>query len=360
MKIKTEHFKELLAKAIQGASCDKLVPITTIIGISQNDNELTLTTTDGATYLYVYGECEDSMSFDVCPYIEQLSKLVSKMTSEYIRLSLVDGGLEVKGNGVYMIELPPDENGELEKYPDPYNAYIKNNKLKFSKTKISQDDIKTVVDSVKPSLATTNERLSITNYYVGSSVVATDRHKVASYNKALISKNETLVSKRLMDIINMVGEDMKYCIDDDVIIFEADNCTVFSKRSDDINEFPISIVGQLLDGDFESVCKVDKNSFIALLERIALFVGKYDDRAITLSFEKDGIRVLNKSQKSNEFIEYVDSSRYNEYSCLIDVDLLIAQLKAYDDECVEIHYNNPATIKFVGNDITYITALMTD
>lgn len=359
MKIKTEHFKELLNKAIQGASLDKRMPITTIIGISQMGSKLTLTTTDGTTYLYVYGSCEDNMNFSVCPYIEQLSKLVSKMTSEYITLSLVDGGLEVKGNGVYMIELPPDENGELETYPDPYHKYINDKKIKFSKVKIMQDDVKAIIESVRPSLAVITERPSITNYYVGTSVVATDRYKVASYNTRLL-KGEVLVSKRIMDVINMFDEDMSYFIDTNVMIFESEACTIFSRHVDDISEFPKEIVDQLLDGDFESICKVDKNSFIALLERIALFVGKYDDRAVTLSFEKDGIRVLNKSQKSNEFIEYVDSSHYNEYSCLIDVDLLIAQLKAYDDECVEIHYNNPATIKFVGNDITYIIALMTD
>jgi DNA polymerase III sliding clamp (beta) subunit (PCNA family) len=361
MKIKTERFKELLTLSIQGAGIDKLIPITQIVGISAEGSDIILTTTDAKTYLYVFGECEDeTTTFSVSAYIESLQKLVSKITSEYISLNVVNGTLEVKGNGTYTFELPVDENGELITYPDPYSKY---KKAKMSKDKISIGDIDAIIDTLKASLfvvtGTTNERPVIADYYVGDKVIATNRETISSFNKSIF-KNGLLIDRRLMDELGLMQKDIKYYIDDDVLLFESDGFVIYSMRTDDTSNYPIDIVDNLLSTDYASICKVDKDKFIALLERIALFVGKYDDRAVKLCFEKSGIRVFNQNMKSNEVIDYIDSKGYGEYECSIGVDILLAQLKAYPDNAVEIHYNSDATIKFVSDDITQIVALMAE
>ena len=59
------------------------------------------------------------------------------------------GNFTVKGNGEYTLELPTDENGEVVQFPDPMEIF----KCNFEST-IDANDIKTIVNSIKPSLAT--------------------------------------------------------------------------------------------------------------------------------------------------------------------------------------------------------------
>ena len=353
MKIKTELLKELVTKSINGASNDKLIPITQLMSIQGFENQLVLITTDATNYFYVCGKDVDVKEFNVTVFAEQFAKLISKMTCKEIYLDIKDGSLEVKGNGTYTLELPLDENGELIKYPDPY-ADVPT--IDFDGT-IQVSKVKAIVDSIRPSLATTMELPSITNYFVGNSVVATDRYKIASYDDT-ITNDEILVSSQLMYLLALFEDKIEYKIGDNYMIFNSEDCWLYSKQKDDISEYPIEAINKLIDEDFKSVCKVNKNDFIALLERIALFVGKYDDKAVRLYFEKDGIRVSNKNRNSNELIEYLDSKKYKSYNCSIDVDMLLSQLKAYAGDIVELHYNNDKVIKFVDGSITQIIALM--
>ena len=359
MKIKTEQLKELVSKAIQGASNDKLIPITQLMGIRKWEDVIKLTTSDGTNYFYVYDNVDDAEeNINVTVYADQFSKLVSKITSEYVYLTLKNDALEVKGNGTYMLELEPDENGELIIYPDPYNDKYNDNKFKWDGT-IKVSEVKAVIESVKPSLATTMELPCITNYFVGDNVIATDRYKIASYNTTVIDK-EILVSAKLMDLLSLADDDIKYKIEDDCMLFNGGKCTIFSKQVDDVTEYPIDVIEKLIEEDFKSVCKVNKSEFIALLERISLFVGKYDDTAVRLYFEKDGIRVSNKNRNSNELISYIDSKKYKSYDCVINVNMLLDQLKAYSKDVVELHYNNDKAIKLVSDNVVQIVALMTE
>lgn len=58
LQIKTTKLQEMLARAIKGASNNKLIPLTSLIAISLKDGELTLITTDATNYLYVRDDAE--------------------------------------------------------------------------------------------------------------------------------------------------------------------------------------------------------------------------------------------------------------------------------------------------------------
>ena len=51
--IKTTTLQEMIAKAIKGASNNKLIPLTSLMAIEVKDKVLTLTTTDATNYLYI-------------------------------------------------------------------------------------------------------------------------------------------------------------------------------------------------------------------------------------------------------------------------------------------------------------------
>lgn len=355
MKIKTELLKELIDKAMQCVGNNKLIPITQLMGIKASKHIIRLTTTDATNYMFVTGEIDNDEEIEVTVFADQFSKLIGRMTSEYTYLKIIDGNLEVKGNGTYTLGLPLNEEGELISYPNP----LESKSYKFEKDVLKLSDIKVLADNLKPSLATTLELPIITNYYVGDAVMSTNRNVLAYYDAKILVK-EVVLSLKVVDLLVAMNNDIQYYIDDEIMLFESGNVLVYSKWSNDADEFPVDALSEFMQTGFKSVCKVNKNNFIALLERIALFVGKYDKEVIRLYFEKDGIRVSNKDRSSNELIEYVESKKFKAYDCPININMLLTQLKAYAGDTVEIHYNNDKAIKLVGEKTSQIIALVVE
>ena len=243
MKIKTTLLKELVNKSINGASNNKLIPITQLMGITKSRDNIMLTTTDATNYFYVFGKVEAQYEdVQITVFAEQFAKLISKMTSDDVELNITNKGLQVVGNGDYTLELPLDENGELIKYPDPYSENYAEHDWDGE---IKLSDVKTITESVKPSLATAVELPSITNYYVGENVVATDRYKVASLGVKLFN-SDVLITSQLMDLLALCGSDISYKIDKDSMVFESKDCVVYSKRAGEADEYPITVIESLI------------------------------------------------------------------------------------------------------------------
>lgn len=352
LAVNTQKLKDMVSKSIKGAGNNKLIPITQFIGITKVGNTLRLTTTDATNYLYIQETIDESEEeFAVTVFVEQFSKIISKLTSETVSLAVKDNVLEVHGNGTYSIELPLDENGEIIKFPDP----IANIKKADSKGSVSLADIKVILDSVKPSLATDMSNSAIVNYFIGDTALATDSYKIASFNKKVFD-GEYLIAPELLDLFSVVSTDkINYKIVKDSIVFEAGDVTIYGKLMNE--EYPVDVLEKLLSEKFPSVCKINKQDFLNLLDRISIFVSKYDDKAIRLYFEKDGITVSNKNRSSNEKIEYKDSKKHKDFDCVIDVEFLTTQIKAYASDVIEMHYGKENSIKLVDGNITQIVAL---
>ncbi len=361
MKLNTQILKEVVSKSIQGAGLNNSIPITSFMGIVIEDNKLKLITTDATNYFYAVCDEKIKEDFSIVVYAEQFAKLISKITSEFTYLNIKDRYLEVKANGTYSLELPVDEDGEIiTKYPDPLESID----LSGDATEIAQDTISDIITVCKPSLAVDDNSMKnfpeITNYYLGNKVFATNRNEVACIDSEVMD-NSVLLQPKIIELLHIIDEDALYyeLTDGSAFVSKNGNYIIYSKQPTDIENYPIDVLNRYIDTDFKSVCKVDKNDFIALLERITLFVGKYDDRVVRLYFEKDGIRVSNNDRSSNELLAYIDSKKYKSYDCSINADKLLNQLKAYRSDTIEIHYNNEVCIKFVDEDVIQIIALMT-
>lgn len=356
LTINTVKLQEMVLKAVKGAGNNKLIPITNLMCISGKKGKLTLITTNATNYLYIvedkaYVEKED---FYVTVQVEQFSKLVSKMTSKDTTLEVKGNSLEVIGNGKYTIALLLDENGELIKYPDPYTAP---KKADFTDT-IELTTVKTILESIKPSLSVTMELPCITGYLAGDSVIATDAFKAASYGKRLFHDQDVLISAELMNLLDvMTDPTINVLVKGDNLSFVTKNCIIYSHAMAGIEEYPIEEIQSLLTEEFESSCKVNKQDFLTLLDRISLFVGEYDDQVVKLEFGQDGVTVSNLDANSNEFIEYISSKNFQPFECLTDIEMLMTQIKAYAPDAVEIQYGNDSSIKFVDGEIVQALCL---
>lgn len=357
-QVKADVLKDMVARAIKGASCNKLIPLTNMISVELNNGELTLHTTDMTNHLYIRKkQTADNFSGDegaVTVGVETFSKLVGRMTCEIIKFELKGNSLEVKGNGTYNIELPLDENGNPIAFPNPILDELP------EKDTIALQDIKIMVNTAKSSLATTMEVPCYTGYYIGDKVITTDTYKICCIDKCLLEE-EVLISPEMMNLLDLMEADtIKVYANDSVILFSTPECDVYGYKMDGIEDYQVDAISQLLATPFYQICKVSKDSLLATLDRIALFVGTYDNKAIRLTFTPEGINVSSKKTDGVELVSYTESENFKPFTCLIDIDTLISQVKANIPDTVELHYGHDKFVSITNGIVTQILALLVD
>lgn len=353
LKIKALTLKEMVTRAVKGASCNKLLPITSLMAIELKKNVLTITTTDATNYLYIKQDKVEGDDFYVVVEVDKFSKLIARMTCETITLTLKDSSLEVKGNGTYNIALPLDEEGNVIKYPDP----LVDVKLKGEGKQIHLSTIQTILNSIKPALAVTLEIPCYTGYYLGDTVMATDTYKISSMNTKLVDE-PMLVSAETMNLLAvMTSENINLDVFDNVIVFTSPDCAVYSTKMEGLEDYNPEGIAKVLEMECPSNCKISKNALVQLLDRVLLFVSQYDKNSIHLTFTKEGLQISSKTENGVEIIPYMESKKFKEFTCDIDIAMFLSQVKAHATDVIELHYGSDKFVKMVDGNITHLIAL---
>lgn len=351
----TALLQGMVAKAMKGASCNRMIPLTSLMAIELKDHKLTLITTDATNYLYVQEDKVDGEDFYVVVQTEIFSKLIARLTCERVSMELKSHKLSIIGNGEYSIELPLDEDGQLIKYPDP----VRNFDFGDS-TEINLSTIKLILNTAKVSLAATMEVPCYTGYYVGDKIIATDTCQICGIGIKLLPE-PALISAEMMDLLDvMTDEKIKVYRDVDTMIFETGNCTVYGKAMDSLGDYQVDVINNLLETEFHSSCVVPKGDMLQLLDRLALFVGVYDKNGIYLTFTRDGLMITSKQANSSEIVKYLESADFVEFTCCIDIEMFRTQIKANSGDRIEIQYGEDNAIKMTDGNVTQILALLED
>lgn len=356
LQIKTEVLQDMVSKVSKCASNNKLIPITSLMNLKVENNYLVLATTDATNYFYVSADDKvDCGDFEISVVSDTFTKLVQKTTSENVTLSLNNNILEVKGNGDYKLELPLDD-GEAVKFPKKLpddNDYAVDDVIKKSY-------IDKILNYNKPALSVDLSFPACCSYYVGESVMSTDRFKVCKTDIQLISK-ELLITPQVMELLGiMEDENIDVTYYDDYTVFHSGNDVLYSPNVSGVETFPKDSLNGLIDSDFKSTCKVNRLAVLEMLERLSLFVSNYDKKAITLSFTNDGILFSSKKSNGTELVPFIESENFAPYTCQIDIEYLQSQIAVQEGDNIEMSYGSDIAIKMQTNNVVQIVALIED
>jgi len=353
LKIGTARLQALLNKAVKGAGCNKLIPMTSLIAVKLSGGTLTLTTTDATNYLSLIEKEVEGDEFYVAVQVDLLAKLVAKMTCDEITLEVADNALNVIGNGKYQLDIPLEDDGSFVKLPNPVENFKKTKKIGT----VDSSVILTSLTSIKPALATTMEYPWFTCYYVKDRVVATDTYTVADYAKGFLDEAK-LINTNVMDLLGLFTDEISIYVDNDKMLFENEQGVVYAVVPNGIENYSINDIEGLVQQEFNYSCVIVKSALLNLLDRISLFVGVYDNGKITLSFGNDGLEVVSKY--ANETINYTNAENAGEFTCSTDINTLITQVKAQSGSEITIEYGKDNAIKIIDGDITSVVALLED
>ena len=351
--IKTQELQEMVGRAIQCVTNNKLIPLTSLMSISVNSGVLLLTTTDATNFYYNYSkskvECED---FEVSVLADLFTKLIQKTTSENVTIEIEGEILKVIGNGTYTFELPLDENGVI-KFPK---------KLTEGKTteigSITLTKVKEYIGTNKAALASGMEFPVLTTYYCGDSVVTSDRKKICK-NVGTVFEKPILISSVVMELLNTVSsDDIKVYEKDGAIIYMSENERIFAPITDEVSTFPISAIDNFIDSAFSSKCKISRVDLLNVIDRISLFVNSYDKKGIYLTFDNEGIWLSSKKSSGKELVKFIESEDFKAYNCCIDVEMFRCQLASLPSDEIYMYYGNDIAIKMEDKNIVQIVALI--
>lgn len=355
LKISTKLLQDMVGKSIQCVSNNKLIPITSLMNIKVNSNKLTITTTDATNYFYVTSEEKfDCENIEFSILADTFAKLIQKTTSDTVTLSVNDNIFEVKGNGTYKIEMPLDENGQVIKFPvklpdiePPIDGEIK------------LSTVNSILNYNKPSLAISMEVPALTNYYCGNNVVTSDQKKICAYDIKTFGDRELLITPKFMELLGVMSEEtINVHISDDEIICWDKTDTIYAPITEGVEKFPVTAINSLVQSDFKANCKLSRAVVTEVLDRLSLFVSPYDEKAIILTFTKDGLLFSSKKSSGTELVPYITSENFIEFRCLIDIDMLKSQIAAQNSDNIDMYYGLPMAIKMVSDKVTQIVALM--
>lgn len=353
IKIGTVGFQDMVARAVKGASGNRLLPITSMMAVELKSGTLTLTTTDTANTLKVMSNNIQGDDFYAVVPVELFSKLIAKMTSDSIELILNDTNLEVKGNGTYNVPLPVDEGG-MVKFPS--YSFQKDGEGDI----IEIQSIKDILEINKASVAKSIDTPCLCGYYLGDRVITTDEQTIC-FNDIHWIFDEYLVSPEMMELLALCKEEkIRWWYKDGYFLFETDTFILYGAEHDGKDLFPAQEVLSYLAESFPSGCKLPKLLLQNVVDRLSLFIEPYDKNGAYFTFTQDGVKVTSKKSSCNELIPYMESEGFAPFRCCLDIPMLKDHIDASPGETIELWYGHEACIKLISGNVVQVIALLVD
>lgn len=357
VKLETKLLKNLVTRAMKGVGNNDSMMRTCWIGIKCANNELSMTTWDGENYLQVIEDkvmCDD---FKVTVTADKFAQLISKTTCENVTMELKDNYLKIKGNGDYKLELPVDDEGELDNYPE-----LTFDTAKAQKLKIKLSAIVWALEGNKLSLAKTPEIPYLMSYYFGDCVLTTNM-VTGSMSEINVFGQSMLLKAELVNLVaTMENEDIQVYILSDRIAFETPKTLIVgycNEGKEEFEENTLEPLNELFSTEQPASCVVDKAQLLGILDRILLFV-KTKEEGVRVMFTKDGIQFYNKEQSINELLPYVESKKFVNFEEKLQLDVFKDLINSVCNDKCYIQYGNEGYLKFGKEKRHHLLTVLAD
>lgn len=352
-KCDTKVLQTAVTKSIKAAGFNKLLPITSMIGIRKFGDRLNLTTTDGTNYLYVDFELAEGDEFSIVVDGDKFAKLVSKLTSDSVELEVLDNTLVISGNGEYKLALELNDDGNILEFPNPFIL----SEVDFDNSvTVDKSVVDVMLNSIKPSLSTQTGNI-YTHYYVGDVIVGTDRAMFSSFDNSSLNVNR-LLTREFVDLLGLMSDKIELVFGSEDVVAKSGNLLLYAKQNVSSEGFKSDKIREIISTEMDSFCRVNKQSLLSTLERIAIFVGEFDDSAIKLNFTKDGLEISSMSTNGIELVDYMEYKFDSEFSAKISITRFITLLKSYSSDSVDIYFGNEKMLKLKDGKLTQVIAYM--
>lgn len=358
LKIETKKLQKMVG-AVNKVKQSNILEITKYWHMVCTGDTLIMTGYDGNNHIRVIEENIKGKPFDIILRAEQFGKLVSKLSVEQTTLVPKDNFLLVKANGEYKIDLIQDEV-----YPD-FDAKVPDNEEIESVVTIS---MKTIRDIAQTNKTAVSQSIS-DGIYVGyrlseESAITTDTIRVC-INPITIEELEEpiLIRPEMLDmLVTIDAEEVNlFQWGDSWLYFQSDDIEVIGKQLEGIEDF--ADISEITETEFPGEVVLNKNDVINILDRLTLFLSKFDKNLVTLTFTEKQLEIQTTSGsfESIDYISIIETSnksdkKAHEFSCMVNTTFIKDILAVVNEDNFVIKYGDDVLLNIESCGVEHFLA----
>ena len=345
LKIKQNILMNYLNYAIRGVSSKNLIPILNCIKFELTDDGLYLTSTDNEISIKTFIKAKDIESIDSLGDIVVSGRfiydIVKKLPGEIIELEeVIDSKLYITTkNSSFTLNCNEVRDFPDLKFDELENPIILNNKM--FKNMINETIFAASTQESRPALTGLNMKIN------GNKLecTATDSFRLAKKTVELESNDTNNIdiiipTRSLNEIIKMVednDEKLELHIFENRILFKTDNIVMMSSLIN--GTYPDT--SKLIPTDFETVLKVNLNSYFNAIDRASLLTNESDKNTIMLESNKDEAVISSNIPEIGNVKENitVENSGNAEIKIAFSSKYMMDAIKTFDADEIELCFN---------------------
>lgn len=370
--IRTDELKTICNKITLAIDSSSTEEVAGALCVEVKDNTLFLSVTNKEYYVSIRKVLTGTVSnFKTVVDADLFIKLISKITTETVELSISSGTLIVKGNGQYKLAMLYSGQ-ELMEVPE-----ILLSKVEVSNT-INSDNLADMLQhnskefsKVPPNTALhpiqkmyyMDEKGCITftqgacvNYFdlenpfkvlLGQKLVKL--FKLFKDEDVTIDVGEEKINEEFTQTrIRMYGEDVKICA-----ILGGDNRAL-------VNKVPVVSVRNRAETLYDYEVEVSKAALLETIGRILLFANIGKSKVppyCRIVFDKNYMTIFDTRQENNEQVVYenpVFDLNDNAYSTIVELNNFKSTIESFTDKTVVIKFSNHTAMTIESGNIVYV------
>lgn len=370
--IRTDELKTICNKITLAIDSSSTEEVAGALCVEVKDNTLFLSVTNKEYYVSIRKILTGTVSnFKTVVDAYLFIKLISKITTETVELSISSGTLIVKGNGQYKLAMLYSGQ-ELMEVPE-----ILLSKVEVSNT-VNSDNLADMLQhnskefsKVPPNTALhpiqkmyyMDEKGCITftqgacvNYFdlenpfkvlLGQKLVKL--FKLFKDEDVTIDVGEEKINEEFTQTrIRMYGEDVKICA-----ILGGDNKAL-------VNKVPVVSVRNRAETLYDYEIEVSKAALLETIGRILLFANVGKSKVppyCRIVFDKNYMTVFDTRQENSEQVVYenpVFDLNDNAYSTIVEMNNFKSTIESFTDKTVVIKFSNHTAMTIESGNIVYV------
>lgn len=353
VEFKTDILVDLVNKAYKGVGNNKLIPITSLIGLQFAEDGFYVRSYDGLNEVVIKDSSikrdYDLNHEEVVVNANILKALLDKITTDKIYLELDTNRLIITGNGEYILDIVYDEDIPLTMKRLPFDDF------NCETYTIKKNDLLVAITSNEASVDLNNQIVCETGALFSKKLITTDEILATLTNVELVKDKKFLFSYSTLHLVDIFNKDE--------LIFKVNGNSF--KLTDGVNyivgnfvqgvdEYPEESLLSLF-GDDLSCVGVKTQELVNALNRLSIFVKAFDRDDLNLILEKNTLTLKTNLSNAVETLKVTgDAPDYKEFN--VSLTKFLSQLSHIEDEEILLRYNSGAFIRFDTTNSIYLIA----
>lgn len=350
MIIKTEQFKDSCKKILETIDTTNKQSLDDTLELITINNKLHLNATNGEYYVTII--FSDTVNEDLHATINARTflTLISKLTTEYLELNIIDNSLQVVANGRYKFPFIFDSNSKMYipkviNIDNVVNTFTVDGNillsiLNYNTKEFSKGSITRAVQKMfyldEEGCITFTSGACINSFKINTTAKMLLNQKLVKLFKLFKNTDVVTVNFGYSNIGGFTSSE---------ILFKTDEITITSILTSDetlLNSVPVKAIRQRAFNTYANNVELSKYNLLAALDRLAILLTNND--TIQLIFDTSNLLIQNLKGDCIEQINYNSNGPDTKYSLYININDFKTTIESCQEQYITISYGDNQAI----------------